>query len=76
MTHNRPTLLGCPPTDDERWDYRPDEGTDALPEPEPDESAWPIYAICGECDGSGYADNGKDCPLCGGMGLVEEGKEP
>ena len=54
----------------------PDEGLDALPEPEPDMSAWPVYAICGECDGSGYADDGKDCPLCGGVGLVEEGKEP
>jgi len=52
------------------------EGNDALPEPEPEMSAWPVYAICGECNGSGYADDGKDCPLCGGMGLVEEGKEP
>jgi len=52
------------------------EGNDALPEPEPEASAWPVYSICSSCEGSGYTPEGKDCDLCGGMGLIEEGKEP
>ena len=48
----------------------PDEGLDALPEPEPE--AFKTYVVCGICDGLGYDENGKDCPECGGMGLVEE----
>jgi hypothetical protein len=29
--------------------------------------------VCPECNGSGKAEDGKDCPNCGGTGIVIEG---